>query len=649
MTTTEYDFKIGAPVLTAEGEAGRLKYVVVDPDVQIVTDLIVERGRLLRRDIVVPVGWVEHADAHGIRLNAKLDDLEALPEFREVEFWAPDPTAGPVCGHPPADTRIRISPYGAVPTPRSTWILHRVRLGIGEEDILIRRGLPVYTADGDRVATVDHLLVDPETHRVTHLVIHRGRWFSQGEDYLASIDDVTTASEYGIRLRLRREEIGQLPRYQPAAADAQIQTQVARSLETQPETRGKGVRGEVERGLVRLLGEVSEAVAQAATHLARRIRGVIGVEDRTTPPGEPGFRIGAPVFAVDGLTGHVRAVVVDPHSRQVTHLVIHLGLPRTEDRIVPVELVAHAAPDGISLYLTRQEVARQPLYREERFVSPPPDWEPLPGYSATDILFWGSPYGGVAPPILPVVEHTIRHGIPDRSLVLQRSTEVRTRDDLTGEIDHLVVDPARQELTHLVVRFDHQPQQPVIVPFEWVEDIGDGYVLLKCTGEDLRQLQAYTPPYTDEELQAAVVDALQRQGGEALKHVQVQVDRGLVVLHGTTPTVADKAKAEQIARSVRGVIAVRNALQANTTIAARVSAALAEDPRTALEPIDVSSGGATVTLIGQVRCGEVRAAAEQIARSVPGVAMVVNELEVRPHDLEVDPTVPAWLNLPWEG
>ena len=32
MTTTDYDFKIGAPVLTDEGEVGRLKYVVVDPE-----------------------------------------------------------------------------------------------------------------------------------------------------------------------------------------------------------------------------------------------------------------------------------------------------------------------------------------------------------------------------------------------------------------------------------------------------------------------------------------------------------------------------------------------------------------------------------------------------------------------------------------
>lgn len=86
MTTTDYDFKIGAPVLTDDGEVGRLKYVVVDPDAAVVTHLVVERGRLLHREMVVPAGWVEHADGQGIRLQAKLDELEALPEFREVEF-----------------------------------------------------------------------------------------------------------------------------------------------------------------------------------------------------------------------------------------------------------------------------------------------------------------------------------------------------------------------------------------------------------------------------------------------------------------------------------------------------------------------------------------------------------------------------------
>jgi hyperosmotically inducible periplasmic protein len=176
--------------------------------------------------------------------------------------------------------------------------------------------------------------------------------------------------------------------------------------------------------------------------------------------------------------------------------------------------------------------------------------------------------------------------------------------------------------------------------------VGDGYVLLKCTREDLRQLQSYKPPYSDTEVAAAVTEALQHQGGDALKQVQVEVDRGVVVLNGTVPTVADKAKAEEIARSVHGVIDVRNATVANTTIAARVSAALAEDSRTALAPIDVSSSGSTVTLIGQVPSGEVRQAAEQIARSISGVVVVINALEVCPHDMEAVPMVPSWLNLP---
>jgi osmotically-inducible protein OsmY/sporulation protein YlmC with PRC-barrel domain len=649
MTTTDYDFKIGAPVLAAEGKVGQLQYVVVDPAAEVVTHLVVERGLLSRHDIVVPVGWVEQADAQGIQLHAKMAELEALPEFREVEFWAPDPTARPVSGHPPADTRLWISPYGTVHTFNSTSVLHRMRLGIGAEDILIRRGLPVYTTDGERMGTVDHLLVHPPTHRVTHLVIHRGRWFSPGEDYLVSIDHVTTASEYGIRLRLRREEIAQLPRYQPTAGDAEIQTQVERSLETQPETRGQGVRVEVERGLVRLLGEVAEAVAQGATQLARWIRGVIGVEDRTTRPGAPAFRIGAPVFALDGRNGHLDKVVIDPNTRRITHLIIHRGFLLTEDRIVPVELVERVTPEGIFLHLTSEELTRQPRYQEERFVAPPPGWEPFPGYAATDVRFWGLPYGGVTPPIQPVVAYTIRQGIPERTIVLERSTEVRTRDEVEGEIDHLLVDPIRQELTHLVVRFHDQPQQPVIVPFDWVAELGDGFVVLKATSEDLAQLQGYTPPYTDEEIAAAVTEAFQRQGGKGLQDVRVEVDRSLVTLHGTAPTVADKASAEEIARARHGVIGIKNDLLASTTLTARVAAALAEDPRTALAPIDVSSSGSTVTLIGQVPSVAVREAAEQIARAVPGVALVINALEVRPHDMEVDPLVPAWLAMPRAG
>jgi uncharacterized protein YrrD len=56
MTMTDYDFKIGAPVLASEGKIGQLKYVVVAPNAEVVTHLVVERGLLVRHDIVVPLG-----------------------------------------------------------------------------------------------------------------------------------------------------------------------------------------------------------------------------------------------------------------------------------------------------------------------------------------------------------------------------------------------------------------------------------------------------------------------------------------------------------------------------------------------------------------------------------------------------------------
>ncbi|HLH73181.1 MAG TPA: BON domain-containing protein, partial [Chloroflexota bacterium] len=57
-------------------------------------------------------------------------------------------------------------------------------------------------------------------------------------------------------------------------------------------------------------------------------------------------------------------------------------------------------------------------------------------------------------------------------------------------------------------------------------------------------------------------------------------------------------------------------------------ALLAADPRTALAPIDVTTQGGEVTLSGTVTSPRVKQAAEEIARAVPGVVVVLNELRV---------------------
>jgi osmotically-inducible protein OsmY len=64
-------------------------------------------------------------------------------------------------------------------------------------------------------------------------------------------------------------------------------------------------------------------------------------------------------------------------------------------------------------------------------------------------------------------------------------------------------------------------------------------------------------------------------------------------------------------------------------IASRVHNALDGDTRTRDENIDVTEQGGTVTLAGTVYTWDVRAAAEQIARTQSGVVQVINDLAVR--------------------
>jgi osmotically-inducible protein OsmY/sporulation protein YlmC with PRC-barrel domain len=452
----DFEFKIGTPVLTRDGEAGRLKFLVIDSEEEEITGLVVERGQLLRKDIVVPASWVERADEQAVVLDASVPELETLPEYREVEYRAPDPSARPIAGHPPAETRIWLGPYPGLQVPvhsgsyltERPWVLYSGRLGIGDDEVLVRRGQPIYDNSGRRVATLDHVLADDETHRIQRLVIHRGHWLQRGEDLIVPADAVSYITDQDIHLTLSREDLDQLPRYQPPMDDARLEGAIARGLQTQPETRGQDLDVQVDRGLVRLYGEVPKAVASAALSIANKVQGVIGTEDRTT-----------------------RTQATSPNGK------------------------AQAAA--------------------------------------------------------------------------------------TGGNDTAIADQIR--------------------------------------------------------------DTYQRQQQEDLSDVRVRVGKGVAHLTGTTRNVAGKALAEHLARSVSGVRSVTNDLLPDTHLRARIEAALAENPETALEPVDVLVRGGVATLIGRVSTFEAKEAAEKVARSVAGSRVVLNELEVRPARDMAESLRPVWL------
>ena len=194
---------IGATIRCRDGEAGKLKYVVLDPENGQVTHLIGERGILPRRDIVVPASWVEQSSESEIVLNATTEELDALPDYDELDFIDPDLDYKPLGGYRRTETRFWRSPYHSV-GGGNAWLVRFVRLGFHDDEVLLQRGLPVLTQDEQTVGTVDHLVVDPITHLVTHFVVRRG-WLWNRKLHIVPLERVSSVSEAGVRLNMTME------------------------------------------------------------------------------------------------------------------------------------------------------------------------------------------------------------------------------------------------------------------------------------------------------------------------------------------------------------------------------------------------------------------------------------------------------------
>ena len=636
------ELPIGADVVCRDGEAGRLKYVAVDPVTNTITDLIVEHGVVLKRDFVVPVRWVDRSDAHQIMLNAQIADLALLPEYREVEFMQPDPTYRPVSGHRVEDTRVWLSPYVELGGGRP-WLIGRVRLGISDEDaVLVRRGVPVVADDGSTLGRIHHLVADEQEHKVSHLVVRSGDLFHR-EYRMVSTDQVAAISEAGVRLKIDADEVARLPVYTPPASDTELQARTEQALARDESTAGAPLNVGVEDGLVQLRGVVAEPRARAAQRLAESVRGVLGVIDETTRPPTPALVIGSPVHALDGRAGTLEKVVVDPHARCVTHLIVGKGWPGAlwpkEQRVAPVQAIERVDADGIHLDATMAELEQLPAYREETFITPDPAWEPLAYYALADTLFWGGAYPGVAYPVIPGIEHITYAGVPEGAIVLRRGVDVACNDALVGTLDHMLIDPISGRMTQLVVE-ERGTGRKVIVPQDWIRELHEHAIVLHTWNPYRPGVPAYTPRRSDAELTAEVRKELAQNPG--LEEAQVTVQGGVARLQGNVATVEAKAEADARARGVVGIVGVDNALTPDTALTGRITAALADDPAPALVPIEVSSVLGVVTLQGDVPTPEIRDQVERIVRRIQGVRMVINELEVR----RPEPYVPPFI---WPG
>ena len=139
--------RVGARVRTRDGRhVGEVHRVLVDLDDKAVTGVVVLKGRVLPRDVLVPLDFIEHFDADEVVLTLDVLELELLPDFVFNEVLVPPPLL------------VEVGPY-----PDGTFLVpvsQRKRLGQHQVDIV--RGARVHATDGE-LGRVDRIEFDPGT------------------------------------------------------------------------------------------------------------------------------------------------------------------------------------------------------------------------------------------------------------------------------------------------------------------------------------------------------------------------------------------------------------------------------------------------------------------------------------------------------
>ncbi|HEY9721767.1 MAG TPA: PRC-barrel domain-containing protein [Oscillatoriaceae cyanobacterium] len=198
-------------------------------------------------------------------------------------------------------------------------------------------GVPVHTRDGQNAGKVWRVAVDPQSRRVTHVIIHQGALL--GRNLVVPIEDATRVDASGITLELTLDGLARCPNYQETDF-------------LPPEEGWEYPVGYPQSGIV---WPLAMAWSGASTYPLMSN----AVVKENIPPEDVTIAAGTSVECADGHCGRVERVVLDDQSHEIVGFVIRKGLIFTRDIQAPIDWVDHVDDAGVHLKLSRQEVEQR--------------------------------------------------------------------------------------------------------------------------------------------------------------------------------------------------------------------------------------------------------------------------------------------------
>ena len=214
------------------------------------------------------------------------------------------------------------------------------------------------------------------------------------------------------------------------------------------------------------------------------------------------FKTGVDVYSSDDeKIGTLHRVVMDPKTKEVTHIVVKEGFFFTEDKVVPMDLVGSVTEDRIALQGSREHLDELPVYEETHYVRP--DTTTDEGEVSSDTLYWYPPvdwtiggYGRYPASFFPqsLYVQKIEKNIPEGMIALAQGAKVISEDgEQVGNIETLITDPKDDRVTHVVISSGLLLKERRIIPAYWLDSVSDDEVHLTVESRLLERLPEYHP------------------------------------------------------------------------------------------------------------------------------------------------------------
>ena len=216
------------------------------------------------------------------------------------------------------------------------------------------------------------------------------------------------------------------------------------------------------------------------------------------------FDQGASIFTADGKeVGHIDRVVIDPKTKEVTHIVIRKGFLFVKDKVVPIDLIAAGKEGRITLHIDKDKLEQLPDFEETHFVVLDErdlgrDAESAARGNAPS-LYWYPPY--VEAPMAPMMSlrqpayvAETRTNIPQDTVAVVEGAKVITRDGKhVGNVEQVLTDSRADRVTHFLIARGLLKKEKKLIPAGWLDRLGEDELRLAVGSNTVERLPVVEP------------------------------------------------------------------------------------------------------------------------------------------------------------